>query len=101
MLERPALVAEWRDDLDGKRERIRMVRERLAQVAVDRGLQLGFVRSQHGLFSTLPVTPEQVARLAVDHAVHMPATGRVNVAGLSEETVPRFVDALCAIGVSG
>ncbi len=99
VLERPALEAEWRNDLDAKRNRVQLVRTRLAECAGDRGIDLGFVRYQRGLFSTLPVTPEQAERLGAVHAIHMPASGRINVAGLSEATVPRFVDGLISVGL--
>jgi aromatic-amino-acid transaminase len=49
---------------------------------------------QHGMFSTLPLSPEQVLRLREEHAVYMPNSGRINVAGLTRANVEPFVRAV-------
>lgn len=99
VLERPELTRAWRTDLDGKRARIAAVRNQLALVAAAHKMDLGFVARQYGLFSMLPIGPQAVGRLGIEHAIHIPITGRVNVAGLNSASVPRFVDALRAIGL--
>ncbi len=98
VLEDAELAARWREDLDSKRRRITDVRLALARVAAEEQLDLGFVANQRGLFSTLSVTPEMVARLGAEFAIHMPKTGRINIAGLNEVSSGVLVEALAAVG---
>ncbi len=93
ILANDALAADWRAELTEVRERIRDIRERLADVDIT----LEPLKGQHGMFSTLPLSPEQVARLRADHAIYMPSSGRINLAGLNPRTVPPFVDALASL----
>ena len=52
---------------------------------------------QNGLFSTLPVTKEQVERLRKEHAIYMAGSGRINVAGLHQGNIDKFVKALADV----
>lgn len=93
ILDDAALTADWRVELDEMRARLIGIRASLA--AADPLLVP--MEGQHGMFSTLPLTPEQVGVLREAHAIYMPSSGRINVAGLTETTVPRFVAALAAV----
>jgi len=44
----------------------------------------------------LPLTPEAVDALRRDHGIYMAGNGRINIAGLTLETVPAFVAALAS-----
>lgn len=87
-----ALEPIWRAELDMMRDRIRSIRTALGQA--DSPVETAPVERQNGLFSLLPLTTDQVARLREDHGVYMAANGRINVAGLTDTNLPRFVDAL-------
>jgi aromatic-amino-acid transaminase len=93
ILETPALNADWRAELDTVRERLNGVRQALA-AAHPRLAPLG---GQRGMFSLLPLTPDQVSAIRRDHAVYMAGSGRINIAGLTLSSVPRFVQAFDAV----
>jgi aromatic-amino-acid transaminase len=80
----------WSDELDAMRLRVHSLRAALA--AVHPGL--GFLTRQNGLFSTLPLSPEEVLSLRTQHGIYMAASGRVNLAGLATAQVPVLAAAL-------
>ena len=90
VLEDTALTAEWRAELDEMRGRITSIRKRLA--AADP--RLAYIAGQMGMFSMLPLTPEQVLELRETHAIYMADSGRFNVLGMADEAVDRFVAAV-------
>jgi len=49
------------------------------------------------MFSTLPLSPSDVARLCETRGIYMPSSGRINVLGLTSETMGPFVDALASL----
>ncbi|WP_298328772.1 amino acid aminotransferase [Asticcacaulis sp.] len=85
-----ALTKMWSDELDAMRLRVHSLRAALA--AAHPGL--GFLTRQNGLFSTLPLSPEQVLSLRTQHGIYMAASGRVNLAGLATAQVPVLAAAL-------
>lgn len=96
------LRRQWLAELDAMRQRVVDMRQLLAACLDDRGLHLhpqgnDFLRRQRGMFSFTGLGPEQVDRMRDEQAVYMVRSGRINVAGLNERTVPRLVDALAAI----
>jgi aromatic-amino-acid transaminase len=50
-----------------------------------------------GMFSMLPVTPEQVLELRDRHAIYMADSGRFNVLGMADDAVDRFVAAVAEV----
>jgi aromatic-amino-acid transaminase len=95
VLDDPQLSADWRAELEGMRERIVSLRQRLAAA----NPLFDYIADQKGMFSMLPVTAEQVLKLRNEHAIYMADTGRFNICGLSDEQVDRFASAvLGAIG---
>ncbi|WP_033053334.1 aminotransferase class I/II-fold pyridoxal phosphate-dependent enzyme, partial [Sinorhizobium meliloti] len=48
---------------------------------------LGAVADQEGMFSMLPLSEAEVMRLRTEHAIYMPASGRINIAGLKTAEV--------------
>lgn len=93
ILESEQLTREWRTGLDGMRRRITDVRSRLAEEE-PADLDLSFIARQKGLFALLPLDPETIEALRRDHGVYMTRSGRINLAGLNDQTLPRFVTAL-------
>ena len=90
ILDDPDLRAQWRAELDAMGARIRSLRARLA--AFDP--RLAFIAEQKGMFSMLPLTPQQVLELRASHGIYMAGSGRFNVVGLSDESVDRFAAAV-------
>jgi aromatic-amino-acid transaminase len=97
VLRDPDLTATWLDELETMRSRMRQVRETLAQAGQAGAIDLAPLAHQNGLFSVLPVTGEQVERLRTEHAIYMANSGRINVAGLHQGNIGKFVEALAAV----
>lgn len=92
------LTAAWSDELDAMRARIRRVRERLAAADNEApGLGLAALAQQNGLFAVLPLSREQIEALRRDHGVYMAGSGRINIAGLTEANIPKFIAALADV----
>jgi len=70
--------------------RIRSLRARLA--AYDE--RLAYLRDQKGMFSILPIGPQQVLALREEKGIYMANSGRFNVVGLSDDNVDRFAAAV-------
>ena len=79
VLQDAALAADWRAELDEMRARILRIRE------------------QMGMFSMVPVTPEQVLELREKHGIYMADSGRFNVLGMADAAVDRFVATLAEV----
>jgi aspartate/tyrosine/aromatic aminotransferase len=92
ILDDEALRADWRVELDSMGARIRQLRARLA--AFDP--RLAYIGGQHGMFSMLPLSPDQVLALRKDHGIYMAGSGRFNVVGLSDDNVDGFAAAVVA-----
>ena len=97
VLDDPALAARWLDELDTMRTRMRQVRDRLAAAGHVGNLDLTPVASQNGLFSMLALDKDQIARLRAEHGVYMAGSGRINVAGLTQGNIERFIAALADV----
>ncbi|WP_265535980.1 amino acid aminotransferase [Sphingomicrobium astaxanthinifaciens] len=93
VLEDEALRADWRAELDGMRERINGLRKAIA--ASDP--RLSYIGRQKGMFSMLPVTPEQVARLREEFAIYVAGSGRFNICGMGDDQVDYFCDSVKAV----
>ena len=91
------LVAQWLDELTQMRERMRQVRDRLAEAGVAGSVDLRPLGAQNGLFAILPVTPGQVKQLREDHAIYMAGSGRINIAGLHMGNIDKFIGALAEV----
>jgi len=88
ILDDPDLRADWQDELAGMRRRLQTVREALASAHP----LLAPAAAQRGLFSRLPIDAYAVAAVRRTHGIYMPADGRINVAGLNQANLSRFVD---------
>ena len=63
-----------------------------ARLAAGGGV-LGALAGQQGMFSLLPLARPRIDRLREVHGIYMAGSGRINVAGLTEDTVPAFLKA--------
>ena len=88
------LSRDWEAELSSMRSRLREMRTRLAQAGLAGSVDLTALESQNGMFATLPVSKEQVTTLREDHGVYMAGSGRINVAGLTESNIDKFIAAL-------
>ena len=90
ILEDGQLTEMWRRELEIMRGRLRGLRKKLA----DAHPALAPLGQQDGLFAMLPIDHEAVTRARHDHGVYMASSGRINIAGLTAQSIPQFVRAL-------
>ncbi|MEP6342046.1 MAG: amino acid aminotransferase [Maricaulaceae bacterium] len=90
------LKAEWMAEVSGMCARIINLRGNLADAMNVQGGELisRAVRSQKGMFSTLPLSKEQAELLRSRHSVYVTNSGRMNMAGLNMNNIPRLAEAL-------
>jgi aspartate aminotransferase/aromatic-amino-acid transaminase len=90
------LRAEWEAELNAMRTRMKGLRADLsdALVAATGSNALAALKSQNGMFSQLPVTAAQTVELCDKHGVYMPASGRINIAGLNPNDIPKLAEIL-------
>lgn len=93
VLENEALRQQWSGELDIMRLRIAGLRSALATAEP----ALASLGRQHGMFSLLPLKPEQVARLKAEFAIYLAASGRINVAGFTRQNIPHFLTAFRSV----
>lgn len=91
-----ALRASWRAELDGIRAHIKKTRAALASARIN-SIPMQLIATQKGMFSTLPLSQTQILALRETHGIYMTDAARINVAGLRETDLPRFIDALKAV----
>ncbi|HYD89527.1 MAG TPA: aromatic amino acid transaminase [Vitreimonas sp.] len=91
-----ALRASWREELDEIRGHIKRTRLALAAERVN-SIPMHLIADQKGMFSTLPLNDAQVTALRETHGIYMTDAARINVAGLREADIPRFVEALRSV----
>lgn len=87
----------WLTELDTMVSRIKTLRQAIAKQQPG----LGFVSKQRGMFSLLPLEPQQVDSLINEHAVYLAGDGRINIAGCQLDRVEQFCGALAAVGLTG
>ncbi len=95
ILEDADLMRSWHSELNEMRNRLGSMRAALA----DRHPLFDAIAVQYGMFSMLPLSSDQVARLRQEHAVYMTGNARINIGGLNENNVERFVDAITAVAI--
>jgi len=93
VLEDEGLTAQWLDELDQMRDRMRQVRARLAAAGKTGGVDLAPIGGQNGLFSIIPFTPDQVSAMRAKYGIYFAASGRINVAGLTMANIDQFIAA--------
>ena len=95
----PALLADWKAELEEMRLGMLKLREGLADALrqATNSDRFDFVARHRGMFSRLGLTPEQVTRLREDHGVYMVGDSRINVAGLRAEIIERLARAIASV----
>ena len=99
ILKSPDLSAAWQEELAAMRQRIRAMRRRfvseLAALGVAR--DFSFIENQNGLFSFTGLTKDQVRRLRDTYSIYIVDSGRINVAGMTEQNLPILCKAIAEI----
>jgi aspartate aminotransferase len=94
----PELRTQWIRELDAMRTRILEMRSLLAGrlQEVTGGNSFDFIRTQHGMFSLLGVSPDAVERLREKHHIYMTSDSRMNLAGIMPGNVDYVAAAFAA-----
>ncbi|MDD0824878.1 aspartate/tyrosine/aromatic aminotransferase [Mannheimia sp. AT1] len=95
----PTLKAQWIEELDEMRNRIKAMRTQLVQLLKEKGAtqDFSFITEQNGMFSFSGLSPEQVDRLKDEFAIYAVRSGRINVAGITSENIERLADAIVKV----
>ena len=101
ILESPTLRAEWIAELDAMRGRMLGLRHQLSDELRRRTNSDRFdaLARQRGMFSRLPASAGQVAALREGHGIYVVGDGRINIAGLTEASIPRLAAAIIETGI--
>ncbi len=95
ILASPELRAGWHAELAEIRDRINGLRAGLAAELAGRNLdRCRGTATGKGMFALTGLTRDEVLRLRDEAAIYLVENGRMNLAALTEATIPRFVDAL-------
>ncbi len=99
VLSDPALRKSWEEELGAMRTRIGELRTAVsAQFRAKLGNgKFDHVAGQYGMFSLLGLSADQVKILREQHAIYMPGDSRTNLAGLQQQQIARFVEAVISV----
>ncbi|MCC5970436.1 MAG: aspartate/tyrosine/aromatic aminotransferase [Pararhodobacter sp.] len=99
ILSDPVMQAQWQEELAEMRNRVNGLRGALAtalrrETGSDR---FGFLAAQKGMFSILGGTDAQIARLRDEFGLYLVGGGRMNIAGLNENTIDRVAAGIAKV----
>jgi aspartate/tyrosine/aromatic aminotransferase len=95
----PDLRSQWLVELKDMRDRINGMRslfvDTLAGIGVEK--DFSFIKHQRGMFSFSGLNKDQVQALRNDNAIYIVGSGRINVAGMTEDNMDRLCNAIKAV----
>lgn len=93
------LRAQWESELGAMRDRIKLMRtglaEGLAQARPD--VDFSHVTAQNGMFSYSGLSKEQMTRLHDEFGIYGLDSGRICIAALNSDNMPKVIDAIAAV----
>jgi aspartate/tyrosine/aromatic aminotransferase len=86
----------WLQELDQMRQRVCQLRQEITKIEVQSfgRNDLGYLARQSGMFSLLPVTPDQERALTREYGIHVVQGGRVNLARLGDKDIEPLLRAV-------
>jgi aspartate/tyrosine/aromatic aminotransferase len=99
ILSDPQLRATWEGEVRNIRERINGMRNLFVHSLAERGVarNFSFIARQRGMFSFSGLSPDQVRRLREEYSIYVVGSGRINVAGMTEENMVPLCSAIADI----
>ncbi len=99
ILSDPALKGKWLEEVAEIRNRIRGMRELFVRTLKEKGVlrDFSFITRQNGMFSFSGLTAQQVEKLKGEYAIYIVGSGRINVAGMTEENMGYLCAAIAAV----
>ncbi|MFC0323966.1 amino acid aminotransferase [Gallibacterium melopsittaci] len=95
----PELKAQWVAELDEMRARIKTMRQKFVELLAKYGAKqdFDFIIQQNGMFSFSGLSPEQVDRLKEEFAIYAVRSGRINVAGITEQNIDYLCESIVKV----
>lgn len=95
----PQLIEQWHHELAAMRDRINAMRQMFADRLADKRAprDFSFIKQQRGMFSFSGLTGQQVVALREKFSIYIVGSGRINVAGMSEDTMDYLCDAIVSV----
>ena len=99
ILNNSELQENWQSELGMMRDRINDTRHLLVQKLRDAGVDrdFSFIESQHGMFSFLGISKDEITRLKTEYGIYIVDSSRTNMAGVSLANVDYVADALARV----
>jgi aromatic-amino-acid transaminase len=99
VLTTPELRTLWEKELDGMRDRIKLMRRQLVDKirAIRADFDLSFVVKQRGMFSYSGLTKAQVHRMREEFSVYAIDSGRICVAALNSRNIDHAAKAIASV----
>ena len=99
MLKDADLKAQWIAELDEMRGRIKAMRQKFVELLKVKGAtqDFDFIIEQNGMFSFSGLTTEQVDRLKNEFAIYAVRSGRINVAGITDDNIDYLCESIVKV----
>ena len=99
ILDDDALTKMWHEELTEMRSRIKKLRQEFVDTmkSTGAGHDFSFLLSQNGMFSFSGLNQMQVDQLKNVHSIYIVGSGRINVAGMSEDRMGQLCGAVAEV----
>ena len=99
VLKSQTLTSMWHSELSEMRDRIKSLRLRFVETmkTAGTGHDFMFLLKQNGMFSFSGLNPMQVDQLRKQYGIYIVGSGRINVAGMSENRMDALCQAIAAV----
>jgi len=99
ILKDEALTTEWHDELAAMRNRINGMRALFVETMTRKApsFDCSFIAKQRGMFSLSGLTKAHVDALRDQHAVYIVGSGRINVAGMTNDNMEALCNAIADV----
>ena len=99
VLDDPQLRTEWETELSEMRNRIKAMRHKFVELLKEYGAEqdFSFIIEQNGMFSFSGLSAEQVDRLKDEFAIYAVRSGRINVAGITEDNIRYLCESIVKV----
>lgn len=99
IMNNPELHALWQTEVDQMRNRINGLRSQLVNKLAASGVSkdFSFIEKQRGMFSYSGLTLEQVRTLRSDYSIYIADTGRMSIAGISDNNIDYLCESIAKV----
>lgn len=93
------LKTDWLAELNEMRQRIKTMRQKFVDTLKKCGAtqDFDFIVNQNGMFSFSGLTPEQIDRLRDEFAIYAVRSGRINVAGITDDNIQYLCESIIKV----